>query len=377
MNLLRLVRRHLSLKLFLSYLFVVLIGMGVLSLALEAALPQTFERHMGMMAGMMGQGARQHQQLYAGFRAGASEALLLAGIVALFLASILSLIISQQLITPVQRMMLASQRIAEGHYDERVPVPGQADMDGLDELGRLALSFNQMADKLERTESMRRELIGDVAHELRTPLTSLKGYMEALMDGVLPAEPATYQRIYAEAERLQRLVQSLQELSRVEARAFDLKLEPLELGEAIADAVANLSLQFEEKGVALSSQCTPGQIRVLADKDRLQQVLLNLLGNALQYTPEGGHVEICAARQGDEAVVTIADSGIGIAPEHLPHLFDRFYRVDRSRSRASGGSGIGLTIAKHLVEAQGGHIWAESAGPGQGSRFSFTLPLAS
>jgi histidine kinase len=213
-----------------------------------------------------------------------------------------------------------------------------------------------------------------VAHELRTPLATIKGSMEGLLDGVLPAEAATFQQIYHEADRLQRLVYDLQELSRVEAGAFELKRRPAHIRDLVEATAARLGRQFEEKGVALETDVPADLPPVPLDEDRVGQVLINLVGNALQYTPSGGRVRVAACRQAGELRVAVSDSGIGIAPEHLSLIFTRFYRVDRSRSRAGGGSGIGLTIAKHLVEAHGGHIWAESAGPGQGSTFTFTLP---
>jgi len=221
-------------------------------------------------------------------------------------------------------------------------------------------------------------LIANVAHELRTPLSSIKGYMEGLMDGVQPAEAVTYQQVYRDSDRLQRLVNDLQELSRVEAGAFELDRRPLELGEIIRQAAGRLRPQFEEKEVALKVELPPLLPPALADEDRLYQILLNLVGNALQYTPRGGTVTISAEAPKDDRasplVVCIRDTGIGIAREHLPYLFTRFYRVDKSRSRAGGGSGIGLTITRHLVEAHGGAIWVESEGNGQGSTDSTRSP---
>jgi histidine kinase len=244
----------------------------------------------------------------------------------------------------------------------------------MDELAMLALSFNQMAAKLERTEAMRRQLIGDVAHELRTPLTALKGSLEGLIDGVLPSNPATLGQLALEADRMGKLVNDLQELSRVEAGAYELNRQPLMIEESVAAVSNRLARQFEEKGVALELEIPADLPPVFADEDRLGQVLLNLIGNALQYTPGGGRVRVTASQADGEVQVSVEDSGIGIPPEHLPHVFDRFYRVDKSRSRAGGGSGIGLTITRYLVEAHGGRIWATSRGLGQGSAFTFGLP---
>jgi len=373
----RLIRRHLSWKLFLSYLVVILVGIVVLATAAELAVPTAFERHMAAMAEMMGGMSMMLElDLFSNFRNAVTEALLLAGSAAFVAALVLSVFVSRRVVLPVQEMQTASQRIADGHYEERVGVPGKAGREDLDELGRLALSFNQMASRLEKTEALRLELIGNVAHELRTPLASIQGYMEGLIDGVLPAEAATFQRVYREADRLQRLVHDLQELSRVEAGAYELNLRPTAPERLVDSVVARLGRQFEEKGVTLEFDAPPDLPPVCADEDRMSQVLLNLMGNALQYTPTGGQVFLSVRREGKGVQFSVQDTGLGIAPEHIPHVFERFYRVDRSRSRAGGGSGIGLTIARHLVEAHGGQIEAASDGPGRGSTFSFTLPTA-
>ena len=196
------------------------------------------------------------------------------------------------------------------------------------------------------------------------------------MDGVLPASAETYQQIHAESERLNRLVDDLQELSRVESRAAQLDVRPVDSSALIKTVLKRMQYQFDEKRVTLTSSLPLEPIHFLADEDRMIQVLTNLIGNALQYTPEHGTVTVSIERDKNEARISVRDTGFGIPTEHLAHIFDRFYRVDKSRSRARGGSGIGLTIAKHLVEAHGGKIWAESAGENKGSVFVFTLPLA-
>ena len=377
-------RRHLGWKIFISYLIVILVGIIILATAAEFVVPRAFDRHMAamssMMMGMMGNiptGVDLNADLFNNFRAAVTEALTLAGIAATLAAVAVSVFVSRQVVAPVRAMMVASHHIANGHYDERVQVPGDPAKGELDELAQLALSFNQMAEKLAQTEDMRRQLIGDVAHELRTPLTTIKGYMEGLIDGVLPVETETFQQVHHEADRLQRLVYDLQELSRVEAGAYELNLQPVQVSTLMADVTARLSRQFEEKEVVLETDIPSSLPRVLADKDRIDQVLTNVVGNALQYTPAGRRVWVTATLQGKKIFIAVHDTGIGISPEHLPNLFTRFYRVEKSRSRAVGGSGIGLTIAKYLVEAHGGRIWAESEGAGQGSTFTFTLPVVS
>ncbi len=366
------VRQHLSWKIFLSYLIVIVVGVSVLATAANFAAPGAFERHIATMGSMMG-GSMNMSDLSNNFRDALREALTLAGLAALAVALIVSVFVSRQIVAPVRAMMLASRRIADGHYDERVRV---ADSTSPDELDGLAISFNQMTTRLEQTETMRRQLIGDVAHELRTPLTSIKGYMEGLIDGVLPADAETYQQVYREADRLQRLVHDLQELSRVEAGAYQLSLQPIGVNQLIEALKSRLMRQFEEKGVSLQFGVPTDLPRVRVDEDCIGQVLLNLVGNALHYTPSGGSVRIVARQQDREIQITVIDTGLGIPAQHLSHLFTRFYRVDKSRSRTGGGSGIGLTIAKHLVEAHGGSIRAMSDGAGQGSTFTFTLPIA-
>jgi signal transduction histidine kinase len=371
-------RSHFGTKLLLSYLVIIVVGVFVLILASQFVLPASFNRHMGMMQGgmgmgngMIGQNNDSMSQLYVDFRASFNEALRYAAFAATVAAMWLSFFFSRRVIAPVQAMSQATQRIAAGRYAERVPVNGK------DELAQLALRFNQMADKLNQVETMRRRLIGDVSHEIRTPLTAIKGSMEGLMDGILPANVETYRQIHAEADRLHHLVDDLQELSRVEGHAYQLDLKQLDVSALVKTVTKRLAPQAESKRVSLDLELNPDLPQLLADEARVIQILTNLTGNALQYTPEGGKVTISAKRIDDEIQFSVHDTGVGIPPEHMPHIFDRFYRVDKSRSRREGGgSGIGLTIARALVEAHGGRIWAESEGDGHGSTFTFTLPAA-
>jgi signal transduction histidine kinase len=373
---LRAFHRHLGIKLFFSYLIVILIGVIVLAVTVELAVPRAFERHMGAGRGMMGGQGPMGRVMFEDFRSAVTEALGISMVAAFLAALVISAFVSRQVVAPVQSMLQASKSIAQGHYDRRIRIPGDSSVEESDELGQLAHSFNQMASNLQETETRRRQLIGDVAHELRTPLTVIQGSLEGLIDGKLPLDPDHLQQIYQEAERLTRLINDLQELSRVEAGAYSLERSPVSVDALVTALRTRLGRQFEDKGVALSVELPVGLPQVSADEDRIGQVLLNLAGNALQYTPSGGQVQITASRHKDDVWIAIADSGTGIPEEHLPHIFDRFYRVDKSRSRAGGGSGIGLTVAHHLVEAHGGRIWVESPGPGKGSTFTFTLPVA-
>lgn len=371
-------------KLFLAHLLVVVVGVGTLYLAAALAAPSFFQRHMAAMAalhpgvGPMGPGmspfpgmpAVMAGQLADAFRGALTESLVLAGGAALVAALALSLFVSQQVAGPIQRLAVASRRIAAGHYAERVPAEGH------DELGELASSFNEMAEALEDVERRRMELIGDVAHELRTPIATIEGYLEGLLDGVVAPSERTWAKLHDEAGRLHRLAEDLQQLSRAEAHQLALVLQPVAPSAIVDAAVDRLAADFAAKGLELQVLVAPALPCVQADSARTVQVLTNLLTNALRYTPAPGGVDLTVAQAGDRVRFRVQDSGVGIAREHLLHVFERFYRVDKSRARALGGTGVGLTIARAFVEGMGGHICAESAGPGQGAVFSFDLPLA-
>ncbi|HOQ97895.1 MAG TPA: ATP-binding protein [Anaerolineae bacterium] len=360
-------RRQLAWKLFLSYLLVA--AAGALVLAGTAGLHALLRTQVARLAGAGGANLPWLDDLLQAM-ADARLAAALAAAAAVGASLAASAFTASRIVGPIRTMMRASQAVAAGDYAQRVAVAGD------DELAALAHAFNRMAEALQRAEARRLELVGNVAHELRTPLAGVKATAEGLVDGVLPAAPETYLNVQREAARLERLVCDLEELSRVESGAMALDVQPVALPGLVCAAAARLALQYADKGVTLQVDVPDRLPPVRADSGRLLQVLTNLLGNALQYTPEGGAVTLSARLAGSAVSIAVADSGIGIAPEHLPHLFERFYRVDKSRSRAGGGSGIGLTIARHLVEAHGGRIEAASAGPGLGSTFTFTLPLA-
>jgi histidine kinase len=373
----KIIRRHLGYKFFISYFVVILIGIIVLIAATTFTMPGAFDRHMAEMTAVMGPSSSNlENDLYNNFNKAVNESLMFSAAAAFISAVIVSLFVSRQVVAPVRRIMVASQHIADGHYSERVRIPGSQDIEEMDELAQLSLSFNQMTLELEKAETLRKQLIGDIAHELRTPLATIKGSMEGLMDGVLPAGQDTYHQVYQEAERLQRLVDDLQDLNRVESGAIQLIFEKYPVKELVEITQRRLLRQFDEKGVSLILDIPDDLPKVSVDADRIGQVFINLIGNSLQYTPTGGVVTVMAEEKKNQILVTISDTGIGISSENLSYIFTRFYRVDKSRSRAGGGSGIGLTIAKHLVESHGGKIWAESPGLGKGSTISVLLPIS-
>jgi signal transduction histidine kinase len=312
-------------------------------------------------------------RLEATFRAAMLEGFMAGAATALGTAVLLSLVISRQIAQPVRRLHHATQRIATGHYAERVPVaPAMA----RDEFAQLAASFNAMAATLEQIERRRQTLVSDVAHELRTPIATLEGYLEGLLDGVVAPTARIWAKLYDEAGHLRRLVDDLRDLSRAEARQIRVVPQPVPPAALIQAALDRLAPQFAEKGLEVSIVAASQLPPVLVDKDRAVQVLTNLLTNALRYTPAPGRVEVVAERQGGAIAIHVIDTGVGLTPAQLEQVFERFYRVDPSRSWAVGGMGIGLTIAKALAEAMGGEIGGASAGPGRGSTFTVRWRVA-
>ncbi|HUZ03233.1 MAG TPA: ATP-binding protein [Thermomicrobiaceae bacterium] len=370
----RRLRGGLRLRLLLSYLLVVGVALSAVAVGVRLIAPSLFDdilvQHLGRgrMAGAMDVAMRQATD--SAFSSAMAESMLLAVFVATLAAVGVSLFVTARIAEPIRRVAAASQRIAHGESGVRAGAAGP------DEIGDLAEGFNRMAEALEKAEQRRVELIGDVAHELRTPLATVRGNLEGLLDGVVQPSETLWAQLHGETSRMNRLVEDLQELSRVESGAVTIRADVLPVAELVEAAALAFEPRFQEKGVRLEVALPDRRSSVVADRDRTGQVLANLLGNALRYTTEGGSVRLSVQPAGESLCFQIQDSGVGIPSEHLGRVFDRFYRVDRSRSRAVGGSGIGLTIARALVEAQGGRIWAESAGAGQGSTFSFTLPLA-
>jgi len=358
-------RERLGWKLFLSYLIIVGVGLVVLDLSAELQVPRVLERDIAHQF-FLQMNPDLARNLEENLQSAFNEILIIGTATAVITAVGISFFAARRITMPIQAMMRVSQQIASGNYSGRVTAMTQ------DELGALATSLNQMAEALEHTEQRRVELIGNVAHELRTPLASIKSTLEGLIDGVIPVDPDILLEIQHEVARLQRLVYDLDELSRAESGHIVLELRPVGLADLIRKAAERLRSQYEDKDMGIEI-VAPSDVTVRVDEARIIQVLLNLLGNALQYTPAGGRVTVNAWQAARQVFVAVRDTGIGIAPDELPHLFERFYRADKSRARIGGGSGIGLTIAKHLITAHGGNIWATSPGLGQGSTFMFTL----
>lgn len=284
-----------------------------------------------------------------------------------------TLVAGQRLARPIHALTAAVQRMEAGDRTARVSMKGRRQ----DEVGRLAHAFNAMAASMEENERQRQAMVSDIAHELRNPLTNVRGYLEGVQDGLVPLDDALVASLLEESTLLGRLVDDLQDLALADAGRLPLHPEPLDAALFVEQVAAAHRAAATAAGVTITAvgAATPGAVSISADPGRLRQALGNLVGNALRYTPPGGRVTLSAAAGADgRATLTVADTGTGIAAEHLPHIFDRFYRADVSRSRDTGGRGLGLAITRHLIEAHGGTIEADST-EGAGTTFTIRLPL--
>jgi len=289
-------------------------------------------------------------------------------LIAIAIAVIITFLLSRPILAPVKALTSAARRIGRGDFSQRLKLKDRG------ELGELATAFNTMTDDLERAEKLRRDLVTDVAHELRTPLSNVRGYLEAIRDGVISPEAAMIASLHEEVMLLNRLVDDLQDLSLAEAGQLNLVRQPEDIGQIVTKAVASTQPQASARGVTLNGETEAGLPLCDIDAQRISQALHNLIDNALAHTRQGGTVTVSGRKEDGHIAIAVADTGEGIPPEDLPNIFERFYRVDKSRARATGGHGLGLTITRRLVEAHGGRIRVESE-LGKGSRFTFTLPV--
>lgn len=293
--------------------------------------------------------------------------LLLGLLVATAFAVVLAWFLTRRILAPVAELRGAVQRLGAGDLSQRVGVTDES------EIGELAAAFNTMAGALQHANQVQRQMIADIAHELRTPLSNIRGYIEAVRDKVIEPDEETVATLDAEALLLSRLVDDLQEISIVEAGQMTLDIQPEDLTELLSHTTDAMRAIAGTHQIRLEL-CAPDSLPLVSiDYHRISQVLRNLLENAIAHTSEGGHIAIAAVPRGSYVEVSVSDNGAGIDAEDLPYIFDRFYRADRSRTRATGGRGLGLTISKGLVEAHGGTITVTST-RGKESRFSFTVP---
>lgn len=294
--------------------------------------------------------------------------LLVGGALAAGTALVLARLLAIGMTRPLREMAGAAGKMARGDYTQRVHTASR------DEVGELAAAFNRMSSDLEHVERLRRDLVANVSHELKTPISALRAHLENLLDGVEQPNRETLHVMLQQSERLSRLVEQLLDLSRLESGDIPFQRQPVALRPLVSEVVSEVGVGSAGR-VAVSQDVPAGLPPLWADPERLHQVLFNLLDNAVRFTPAGGTVTVSASRSEDRCEVRVTDTGPGIPSEHLPLLFERFYRVDQARARGDGGTGIGLAIARSIVEAHGGTIWARSE-VGRGSVFGFDIPLA-
>lgn len=332
------------------------------------AAPSAFESAMGMRGMGAGMSGMMDPLLRAAFGDAVGTAVLLGLVAAVIVAVVAAVLLSAHLSRPLSDLVSASRRVARGDYARPVPPAGG-------ELGELAASFNDMAAALRDTEQRRLDLIGDVAHELRTPIASVRGYVEGLEAGVFEPGPEAWRVLDEQTERLARLVDDLATLWRAESHDLRLEIETLDGPTLVTEALErNRPLAGAR---SLDLRIGPAAaVSVRGDRTRLGQALDNLIGNAIRYTPAAGHIDLALSDEGTWATISVGDNGPGLTPEQAAQVFERFYRADPSRSRDAGGSGLGLTITRSLVEAMGGTIVVRSEGLGLGTTFTVRLPRA-
>jgi signal transduction histidine kinase len=293
---------------------------------------------------------------------------LLAGALGAGISLVIARWLARGMTQPLRDMAAAARRLEQGDYTTRVHVRS------MDEVGQLAAAFNRMSAELEDLERSRRDLVANVSHELKTPIAAIRAHLENLADGVEEADPETLQVMLSQTERLSRLVDQLLDLSRLESGEVPFRREVVGIGSLVDRVISEITIGRAISDIRLEADVAEGVVAE-ADPERIHQVLFNLVDNAVRFTPPGGGIRITARRRDGRVEISVADTGVGISAEHLPRVFERFYRVDASRSRDDGGTGIGLAIARSIVEGHGGRLVARSD-PGQGSTFTFDLPAA-
>jgi two-component system sensor histidine kinase BaeS len=301
------------------------------------------------------------------FLADTTRAILYSAIGATVIALLLGILLARTLTRPIRELTLITRVLAKGDLGQQVSVRTR------DELGELAASFNQMSAELARSSELRRQMTADIAHELRTPLSLILGYTESLSDGKLPATQETFDIMHDEAQHLSRVVDDLRTLSLADAGELPLARRPVDPRTLLERAMSAHLPEAQQQGISVQVEASPDLPQVEVDPGRMAQVLENLVNNALRYTPEGGRIVLSIEANASTIKLRVQDNGVGIASEDLPYVFDRFYRSEKSRPRQGTESGLGLAIAKSIVEAHGGSLWVESA-LGEGTTFTIALP---
>jgi signal transduction histidine kinase len=359
---------RLTVRLVVSHLLVALLGGAATFLVVRVLTPAIFDREMGMYGRPM-QGQNVQGSLRTQVADAVTQALWFGLLVGVLAAAAVGIFAAGRLVRPLARLSETTRQIAAGRYDVHVDRPHEA------ELAALADDVNTLGAALADTEARRTRLLGEVAHEMRTPLTVIDGYVEGMIDGVLPTTPEDLGKVSDEVRRLRRLSDDLSALSRAEEGRLALDLHVVDLTDVVTGAAERLRPQAEDAGLRLTVSSPDGPLPVLADGDRLAQVVTNLVGNAVRATPHGGAVDVSVTADATSRWVSVSDTGEGISAPDLERVFERFYRVSGRRGELErAGSGIGLTIARGIVRAHGGELTADSEGPGRGARFTATLP---
>jgi len=366
---------RLSVRLTAAFLLAAVLGVALvaeLAYFTASSVFDDFVQHAETMGhgwgggGMLGSPAFLEAQ--ARFQADTERNLWIAGASGVVLALLLGFFFTRQIVSPLDRVAAAARRVAGGDLKQRVEVSGSG------ELAELGHSFNTMSQSLEAGEQSRRRLIADIAHELRTPLTVIEGTVDSIMDGVFEPDSERLGSIKEQSKLLTRLINDLRDLSSAESGRLELEKSATGMVELARRRLAAAGVKARDKGISLELKAADAVPEIEVDSLRIEQAVANLLDNAIRHTPKGGSISASVTREGESILISVADSGEGIPPEHLPHIFERFYRVGASRARREGGTGLGLAIVKQMVEAHGGSVWAESE-PGTGSTFHISLPL--
>jgi signal transduction histidine kinase len=365
-------------KLMLAFTLVVGIGLGAVVILANQITTSEFHQMMmsgegqGMMMGPNGLAGRGQSLMQQSALERVNRAVLIGGLAALLAALVVGFFIFRAITRPIDQLTRAAHQLAQGDLSARVAVDDHPARLGADELSELSTAFNVMADHLQQSEQVRRDMTADIAHELRTPLAVMRGNLEAMQDGVYPLDVEHLAPVLNQVTLLTRLVEDLRTLALAEAGQLPLNKRPADLAALLRETLASFESQATAQQVTLQSEIAADLPSIEIDPDRVRQTIGILISNALRYTPSQGSITVTARSDRTSVTIEVTDTGSGIAPADLPYVFERFYRADKSRSRESGGSGLGLAIARSIVEAHGGSIAARSEA-GHGTTISLVL----
>jgi two-component system OmpR family sensor kinase/two-component system sensor histidine kinase BaeS len=364
--------RSLNWKLAGALLLVVVISVVLMAVLIDQSTAYHFGRYvsgmMGNMGGMMGGPGPNSPAAQAEFLSTVNRSLWIAGLAAVAVALVAGILLTRQIVRPIRALTAGARQISAGNLAYRVEAKSN------DEVGELVQSFNTMAANLSQSEQVKRRMTADIAHELRTPLAVIEGTVDGMLDGVFPCDRERLFSVKEQTALLTRLIGDLRDLTLAEAGQLKLQLAEEDVVELMRRSRAQLAAEATERGLELRLDAPEEVLPVMVDRVRLEQIVSNLVTNAIRHTPRGGAIAISVKRaSGRGVLIAVSDTGEGISAEHLPHVFERFYRVSDARARSDGGTGLGLAIVKSLVQAHGGKVWAESQ-PGRGSTFFVELP---